>query len=190
MKCIVGLGNIGKRFELTKHNIGFEVIDYMLERNQFKLDKQKYKGAYTIERLAGEKVMFIEPMTMMNLSGDAVGPLMKYYDIDIDDLLVLYDDLDLPQGEIRLRQKGSAGGHNGMKSIIQALGTDQFKRIRIGVDRPSNGMSIVDYVLQKFSKQEMDTMNKVIEHSARAVEDYIESSRFDRVMNEFNGEVK
>lgn len=190
MKCIVGLGNIGKRFELTKHNIGFEVIDYMLERNQFKLDKQKYKGAYTIERLVGEKVMFIEPMTMMNLSGDAVGPLMKYYDIDIDDLLVLYDDLDLPQGEIRLRQKGSAGGHNGMKSIIQALGTDQFKRIRIGVDRPSNGMSIVDYVLQKFSKQEMDTMNKVIEHSARAVEAYIESSRFDRVMNEFNGEVK
>lgn len=190
MKCIVGLGNIGKRFELTKHNIGFEVIDYMLERNQFKLDKQKYKGAYTIKRLAGEKVMFIEPMTMMNLSGDAVGPLMKYYDIAIDDLLVLYDDLDLPQGEIRLRQKGSAGGHNGMKSIIQALGTDQFKRIRIGVDRPSNGMSIVDYVLQKFSKQEMDTMNKVIEHSARAVEAYIESSRFDRVMNEFNGEVK
>lgn len=190
MKCIVGLGNIGKRFELTKHNIGFEVIDYMLEQNQFKLDKQKYKGAYTIEHLAGEKVMFIEPMTMMNLSGDAVGPLMKYYDIDIDDLLVLYDDLDLPQGEIRLRQKGSAGGHNGMKSIIQALGTNEFKRIRIGVDRPSNGMSIVDYVLQKFSKQEMETMNNVIEHSARAVEAYIESSRFDRVMNEFNGEVK
>ena len=98
--------------------------------------------------------------------------------------------MDLPQGEIRLRQKGSAGGHNGMKSIIQALGTNEFKRIRIGVDRPSNGMSIVDYVLQKFSKQEMETMNKVIEHSARAVEAYIESSRFDRVMNEFNGEVK
>ena len=106
MKCIVGLGNIGKRFELTRHNIGFEVIDYLLERNQFMLDKQKFKGAYTIERIAGEKVMFIEPLTLMNLSGEAVGPLMKYYDIDIDDLLVLYDDLDLPQGEIRLRQKG------------------------------------------------------------------------------------
>lgn len=189
MKCIVGLGNIGKRFELTRHNIGFEVIDYLLERNQFTLDKQKYKGAYTIERIAGEKVMFIEPLTLMNLSGEAVGPLMKYYDIDIDDLLVLYDDLDLPQGEIRLRQKGSAGGHNGMKSIIQALGTDQFKRIRIGVDRPSNGMAIVDYVLQRFSDQEMKTMNKVIEHSARAVEAFIETSRFDNVMNEYNGEV-
>ncbi|GEQ06959.1 aminoacyl-tRNA hydrolase [Staphylococcus gallinarum] len=189
MKCIVGLGNIGKRFELTRHNIGFEVIDYLLERNQFTLDKQKFKGAYTIERIAGEKVMFIEPLTLMNLSGEAVGPLMKYYDIDIDDLLVLYDDLDLPQGEIRLRQKGSAGGHNGMKSIIQALGTDQFKRIRIGVDRPSNGMAIVDYVLQRFSDQEMKTMNKVIEHSARAVEAFIETSRFDNVMNEYNGEV-
>ena len=189
MKCIVGLGNIGKRFELTRHNIGFEVIDYLLERNQFTLDKQKFKGAYTIERIAGEKVMFIEPLTLINLSGEAVGPLMKYYDIDIDDLLVLYDDLDLPQGEIRLRQKGSAGGHNGMKSIIQALGTDQFKRIRIGVDRPSNGMAIVDYVLQRFSDQEMKTMNKVIEHSARAVEAFIETSRFDNVMNEYNGEV-
>ncbi|MCG7340203.1 aminoacyl-tRNA hydrolase [Staphylococcus sp. ACRSN] len=189
MKCIVGLGNIGKRFELTRHNIGFEVIDYLLERNQFTLDKQKFKGAYTIERIAGEKVMFIEPLTLMNLSGEAVGPLMKYYDIQTDDLLVLYDDLDLPQGEIRLRQKGSAGGHNGMKSIIQALGTDQFKRIRIGVDRPSNGMAIVDYVLQRFSEQEMKTMNKVIEHSARAVEAFIETSRFDYVMNEYNGEV-
>jgi len=189
MKCIVGLGNIGKRFESTRHNIGFEVIDYILDRNNFSLDKQKFKGAYTIERLNQEKVMFIEPLTLMNLSGEAVAPLMNYYDIDVDDLIVLYDDLDLPQGEIRLRQKGSAGGHNGMKSIIKMLGTDQFKRIRIGVDRPSGGMSVPDYVLQKFSKQEMVTMEKVIEHSARAVESYIETSRFDQVMNEYNGDV-
>ena len=189
MKCIVGLGNIGKRFESTRHNIGFEVIDYILDRNNFSLDKQKFKGAYTIERLNQEKVMFIEPLTMMNLSGEAVAPLMDYYDIDVDDLIVLYDDLDLPQGEIRLRQKGSAGGHNGMKSIIKMLGTDQFKRIRIGVDRPSGVMSVPDYVLQKFSKQEMVTMEKVIEHSARAVESYIETSRFDQVMNEYNGDV-
>jgi PTH1 family peptidyl-tRNA hydrolase len=189
MKCIVGLGNIGKRFESTRHNIGFEVIDYILDRNNFSLDKQKFKGAYTIERLNQEKVMFIEPLTMMNLSGEAVAPLMNYYDIDVDDLIVLYDDLDLPQGEIRLRQKGSAGGHNGMKSIIKMLGTDQFKRIRIGVDRPSGVMSVPDYVLQKFSKQEMVTMEKVIEHSARAVESYIETSRFDQVMNEYNGDV-
>ena len=190
MKCIVGLGNIGKRFESTRHNIGFEVIDYMLAQHNFTLDKQKFKGAYTIERIGQEKVMFIEPLTMMNLSGEAVAPLMDYYKIEVEDLIVLYDDLDLPQGEIRLRQKGSAGGHNGMKSIIQMLGTDQFKRIRIGVDRPSNGMAIVDYVLQKFSKTERVIMDKVIDHSARAVEAFIEKSRFDNVMNEYNGEIK
>ena len=190
MKCIVGLGNIGKRFELTRHNIGFEVVDDILERHQFTLDKQKFKGAYTIERLNGEKVIFIEPMTMMNLSGQAVAPLMDYYNVDVEDLIVLYDDLDLEQGQVRLRQKGSAGGHNGMKSIIKMLGTDQFKRIRIGVGRPTNGMSVPDYVLQKFSKEEMIIMEKVIEHSAKAVESFIESSRFDHVMNEFNGEVK
>lgn len=190
MKCIVGLGNIGKRFEQTRHNIGFEVIDYILESNQLKLDKQKFRGAYTIERVAGDKVLFIEPMTLMNLSGEAVGPLMDYYNVEVEDLLVLYDDLDLAQGQVRLRQKGSAGGHNGMKSIIQHLGTDQFKRIRIGIGRPTNGMSVPDYVLQKFSKQEMETMQRVIEHSAHAVEDFIASSRFDHVMNEYNGEAK
>lgn len=190
MKCIVGLGNIGKRFESTRHNIGFEVIDYMLAQHNFTLDKQKFKGAYTIERIGQEKVMFIEPLTMMNLSGEAVAPLMDYYNIAVEDLIVLYDDLDLPQGEIRLRQKGSAGGHNGMKSIIHMLGTDQFKRIRIGVDRPSNGMAIVDYVLQKFSKTERVIMDKVIDHSARAVEAFIKTSRFDNVMNEYNGEIK
>ena len=151
MKCIVGLGNIGKRFELTRHNIGFEVIDYILERNQFTLDKQKFKGAYTIERLNGDKVLFIEPMTMMNLSGEAVAPLMNYYNVEPEDLIVLYDDLDLEQGQVRLRQKGSAGGHNGMKSIIKMLGTDQFKRIRIGVGRPTKCISVTDYLLQRIS---------------------------------------
>ena len=190
MKCIVGLGNIGKRFEGTRHNIGFEVIDYMLEQHNETLDKQKFKGAYTITNIAGEKVMFIEPLTYMNLSGEAVVPLMKYYNVKVEDLLVLYDDLDLAQGHIRLRQKGSAGGHNGMKSLIQLLGTDQFKRMRIGIDRPTGGMAVPDYVLQKFSTHEMKTMDKVIAHAAHAVEAYIESGRFDHVMNKFNGEVE
>lgn len=189
-ECIVGLGNIGKRFELTRHNIGFEVVDYILEKNNFSLDKQKFKGAYTIERMNGDKVLFIEPMTMMNLSGEAVAPIMDYYNVNPEDLIVLYDDLDLEQGQVRLRQKGSAGGHNGMKSIIKMLGTDQFKRIRIGVGRPTNGMTVPDYVLQRFSNDEMVTMEKVIEHAARAIEKFVETSRFDHVMNEFNGEVK
>ncbi|MBI5975553.1 aminoacyl-tRNA hydrolase [Staphylococcus canis] len=190
MKCIVGLGNIGKKYELTRHNIGFEVIDAFLSKYQLKLDKQKFRGAYTIENINGEKVMLIEPLTLMNLSGDAVGPLMNYYNVDIDDLLVLYDDLDLAQGQVRLRQKGSAGGHNGMKSIIKVLGSSDFKRIRIGIDRPTNGMSVPDYVLQKFSKSEMQVMNPVISHVVDAVEAFINGEKFENVMNQYNGEIK
>ena len=190
MKCIVGLGNIGKRYERTRHNIGFEVIDYLLDQNHIELDKQKFRGAYTIERINGEKVMLIEPLTLMNLSGEAVVPLMDYYNIEVEDLLVLYDDLDLPQGHIRLRQKGSAGGHNGMKSIINHLGTSDFKRIRIGIDRPTNGMSVPDYVLQKFSDAEMKTMQPVIEHVAQAVEAFIKNETFENVMTHYNGEIQ
>ncbi|KIX89874.1 peptidyl-tRNA hydrolase [Staphylococcus microti] len=190
MKCIVGLGNIGKRYERTRHNIGFEVIDYLLDQNRIELDKQKFRGAYTIERINGEKVMLIEPLTLMNLSGEAVAPLMDYYNIEVEDLLVLYDDLDLPQGHIRLRQKGSAGGHNGMKSIIAHLGTSDFKRIRIGIDRPTNGMSVPDYVLQKFSDAEMKTMQPVIEHVAKAVEAFINNEKFENVMTHYNGEIQ
>lgn len=189
MKLIVGLGNIGKKYEQTRHNIGFEVIDYLLDRHQFKLDKQKFRGAYTVEYLFGEKVIFLEPLTFMNLSGEALKPLMNYYNIEIEDILVLYDDLDLAQGQIRLRQKGSAGGHNGIKSIIQHLGTQEFKRIRIGIDRSSR-IPIVDYVLQKFSTEEMKTMQPVIEYVADAVEAFIQNEKFENVMNQYNGEVK
>ncbi|HEC2148738.1 TPA: aminoacyl-tRNA hydrolase [Staphylococcus delphini] len=190
MKCIVGLGNIGKKYEYTRHNIGFEVIDHLLDRHQIKLDKQKFRGAYTIERINGEKVMLIEPLTLMNLSGEAVAPLMDYYDVEVDDLLVLYDDLDLAQGHVRLRQKGSAGGHNGMKSIIQMLGTSDFKRIRIGIDRPLNGMAVKDYVLQRFSTNEMKVMDTVIQHVSDAVEAFIGNEKFENVMNRYNGEAK
>lgn len=190
MKCIVGLGNIGKRFERTRHNIGFEVIDYILDKNQFTLDKQKFKGAYTIERLNGDKVLFIEPMTMMNLSGEAVGPLMDYYNVEVEDLIVLYDDMDLSQGHIRLRQKGSAGGHNGMKSIIKHLGTDPDLSVFV-LGRKTNEWYVSSRlcITKKFSNEEMMTMEKVIEHAAQAVEAFIETSRFDHVMNEYNGEV-
>ncbi|MGK4468166.1 aminoacyl-tRNA hydrolase [Mammaliicoccus sciuri] len=189
MKCIVGLGNIGKKYDLTRHNIGFEVVDKLLDRHQLDLDKQKFNGAYTIGLINGEKVMLIEPMTFMNLSGEAVRPLMDYYNIDIEDLVVLYDDMDQSQGHLRLRQKGSAGGHNGMKSLIQHLGTDRFNRIRIGIDRPTNGMSVPSYVLQKFSDDEMITMEKVIDRAADACEALIKGETFQNVMNQYNGEV-
>ncbi|WRN52810.1 aminoacyl-tRNA hydrolase [Staphylococcus aureus] len=138
----------------------------------------------------GDKVLFIEPMTMMNLSGEAVAPIMDYYNVNPEDLIVLYDDLDLEQGQVRLRQKGSAGGHNGMKSIIKMLGTDQFKRIRIGVGRPTNGMTVPDYVLQRFSNDEMVTMEKLSNMQHAQLKSLLKHHDLTMFMNEFNGEVK
>lgn len=189
MKCIVGLGNIGKKYEDTRHNVGFMVVDEFLNKHNIALDKQKFKGNYTIATINGEKVLIIEPMTYMNLSGEAVRPLMDYYKVDIDDLVVLYDDLDMPQGRIRIRQKGSAGGQNGMRSIIQHLGTQEFKRIRLGIGRPEGRKPVVDYVLQKFSPDEMITMQKVIDHTIEALETFVGGEKFENVMNQYNGDV-
>ncbi|WP_414054680.1 aminoacyl-tRNA hydrolase [Macrococcus equi] len=189
MKCIVGLGNIGKKYEDTRHNVGFMVIDAFLKKHNIELDKQKFKGNYAIATIKGEKVLLIEPMTYMNLSGEAVRPLMDYYKVDIEDLVVLYDDLDMPQGRIRIRQKGSAGGQNGMRSIIQHLGTQEFKRIRLGIGRPEGRKPVVDYVLQKFSSDEMITMQKVIDHTIEALETFIGGEKFENVMNQYNGDV-
>ena len=189
MKCIVGLGNIGKKYENTRHNIGFMVVDAFIEKHNIELDKQKFKGNYTVATINGEKVLFIEPMTYMNLSGEAVRPLMDYYKVDVDDLVVLYDDLDMPQGRVRIRQKGSAGGQNGMKSIIQHLGSQEFKRIRLGIGRPVGRQPVPDYVLQKFSSEEMITMHKVIDHTIEALELFISGEKFENVMNQYNGDV-
>lgn len=189
MKCIVGLGNIGKKYENTRHNIGFMVVDAFIDKHNIELDKQKFKGNYTVATIHGEKVLFIEPMTYMNLSGEAIRPLIDYYKVDIEDLVVLYDDLDMPQGRIRIRQKGSAGGQNGMRSIIQHLGTQEFKRIRVGIGRPEGRQPVVDYVLQKFSSDEMITMHKVIDHTIEALETFIAGEKFENVMNQYNGDV-
>ncbi|CDQ37771.1 MULTISPECIES: aminoacyl-tRNA hydrolase [Virgibacillus] len=186
MKCIVGLGNPGKKYKHTRHNVGFMVIDELLRRHQWDLNKSKFKGDYTIATLHGEKVMLIEPQTFMNLSGDAVRPLMEYYNIDIADVLIVFDDLDLSPGRIRLRQKGGHGGHNGIRSIIDHLGTKEFKRIRIGVGRPTaSTISIVNYVLSDFSKGEADDVSDSIKRAADACEAWLQAP-FPEVMNEYN----
>ncbi|GAA0438189.1 MAG: aminoacyl-tRNA hydrolase [Bacillota bacterium] len=185
MKCIIGLGNPGKKYNGTRHNVGFMVIDELLHRHSWKLNKSKYKGDYTIVHLDGEKVLLLEPQTFMNLSGDAVRPLMDYYDIKLEDILIIYDDLDLPVGKIRLRQKGGHGGHNGIRSIIDHLGTKDFKRIRIGVGRPTSSVSVVDYVLSNFSKGESEAVSDSIGRAADACEAWLSAS-FSQVMNEYN----
>lgn len=186
MKLIVGLGNPGRKYKKTRHNIGFMVVDELLSRHGFKLNKKKFNGEYAMENLAGEKVIFLEPQTYMNLSGNAVRPLMEYFSIEPEDLLVIYDDLDLPTGKIRLRAKGGHGGHNGMRSIIEHLGTKEFNRIRFGVGRPANTVAVVDYVLADFAKAERDTIKESIAKSADACEEWVAGKKFIDVMNDYN----
>jgi PTH1 family peptidyl-tRNA hydrolase len=185
MKLLVGLGNPGREYAQTRHNVGFITIDELAHRHNIPLDKEKFKGVFGTGVINGEKVILLKPLTYMNLSGESVRPIMDYYNIDIEDLVVIYDDLDLPIGKIRLRAKGSAGGQNGMKSIIQHIGTQEFKRIRIGIDRPSTGMKVSDYVLGKFSAEDVPSVVNSIKTAADACEKWTSSSFLD-VMSQFN----
>ncbi|SES40776.1 peptidyl-tRNA hydrolase, PTH1 family [Salipaludibacillus aurantiacus] len=185
MKLIAGLGNPGKKYERTRHNVGFEVIDKCQKRLNIELDQAKFKGAYGFTRAGEEKTFLLKPLTFMNLSGESIVPLMNYFKLKPEDLLVIYDDLDLPPGKIRLRQKGSHGGHNGMKSIIQHLGSDKFNRIRIGIGRPEPGVAVPDYVLGTFPPKERQEIDDAVEKAALAAEAWTETD-FVKVMNEYN----
>ncbi|WRP06691.1 aminoacyl-tRNA hydrolase [Rossellomorea aquimaris] len=185
MKLIVGLGNPGSQYEKTRHNIGFVIIDALADRLGVSLNQSKFKGLYGTYHYKGEKIVLLKPLTYMNLSGESIVPLMDYFNIEDEDLLVIYDDLDLPVGKIRLRQKGSAGGHNGIKSTIAHLGSQNFNRLRIGIDRPVNGMSVPDYVLGRFSKEDQGELDKVISASVEACETWFDKP-FLEVMNKFN----
>lgn len=185
MKLIVGLGNPGREYELTRHNIGFMAIDELAKRWNISLNEQKFKGVFGAGFVNGEKVILLKPLTYMNLSGESIRPLMDYYKIDVEDFVVMYDDLDIPVGKLRLRMKGSAGGHNGVKSTISHLGTQEFQRIRMGIDRPKNGMKVVDYVLGRFTSEEIPDVNDSIEKAADACEEWL-NKPFLQIMNTFN----
>lgn len=185
MKCIVGLGNPGIKYQQTRHNVGFMVIDEILTRQGWSLNKNKFKGHFTVENVEGEKVILLQPQTYMNLSGESLRPLMDFYDLQPDQVTVVYDDLDLPLGKIRLRQTGGHGGHNGVRSCIEQLGTKQFNRLRFGIGRPESPMSVIDYVLGKFDEKDHDTLQQSIEHAADAMEAWLKQP-FPKVMNEYN----
>ncbi len=185
MKVIVGLGNPGKQYEQTRHNIGFQAIEALKDRWNVHQMQTKFNGAYaTVHRPEG-KVILVQPMTYMNLSGECVRPLIDYFNVPVEDVIVLYDDLDLALGEMRLRFKGGAGGHNGMKSLIQHLGTNEFKRIRLGIGRPTNRQPVVDYVLAPFTATERQEVKDVIQRAADACEAAL-TEDFQDVMNRFN----
>ncbi|MFD1204488.1 aminoacyl-tRNA hydrolase [Sporosarcina contaminans] len=185
MKMMIGLGNPGKQYEKTRHNVGFQVIDELAERFAAPPMQLKFNGSYTILHRPEGKVLLVKPLTYMNLSGECVRPLMDYYDIDVNDIVVMYDDLDLAPGQLRLRQKGSAGGHNGMKSLIAHIGTLTFNRVRMGIGRPTGGMKVPDYVLSTFSKEELPLIEDMVQRSADACEEWLKKP-FLEVMNTFN----
>lgn len=186
MKMIVGLGNIGTRYDETRHNTGFMVVD--------QLARDYHLGAFTHLKqeavavsgvINGEKVMLVKPTTFMNDSGRAVGPLIDYYDIDLDDLVIVNDDLDMPVGKVRLKTHGASGGHNGLKSIISVLGTKNFNRVKVGIDHPQHG-TVVSHVLGKFSKDERPKFDQAVEQAEHALEDWINGEDFAKLMNAYN----
>jgi PTH1 family peptidyl-tRNA hydrolase len=183
MKLVVGLGNPGRRYAGTRHNVGFDVIDTLAKRARVSVKKKVAQALVGEAVLNGEEVLLVKPQTFMNLSGQAVGDLARRFRVKPEDVLVIYDDLDLPTGKIRIRPKGSAGGHNGMKSIIHCLGTQEFPRIRIGIG--SAGDDTVDYVLSRFSRKDREVIDRSIELAADAVETFI-SDGIDAAMNRFN----
>ena len=184
MKLIVGLGNYGNEYKSTRHNVGFMVIDEIAKKYGFSRTFSNFKGEYYKEKMNGEEVIFLKPQTYMNLSGESVSALMRYFKIPLENLVVIYDDLALPVGQVRLRESGSAGGHNGMKNIIQHLGSDKFKRIRIGIDK-HEFIPVVDYVLGKFSKEDQDKIDVAVKSVADACFD-ITKMDFNRVMGKYN----
>ena len=184
MKLIVGLGNPGKEYAGTRHNCGFMVIDRLASKLNVDVDQNKFKGLYAKVKYHGEDIILLKPQTYMNLSGESVNAVMNFFKIDKDDLLVIYDDLDMPVGKLRLRKTGSAGGHNGIKNIIAHLNSQDFKRIRVGIDRHKY-MNVADYVLSRFSKVESAAIEQGIENAANAVLDYLDND-FNHAMNYYN----
>lgn len=184
MKLIVGLGNPGKEYENTRHNSGYMAISQIADKFNavFKLET-KLEGEVASFFMGTEKVILLKPVTYMNLSGDSVSKVLNFYKIDVSDMIIIYDDLSLSIGKIRLRQKGSAGGHNGIKNIIAHIG-DEFKRIKIGISKAPN--DVKDYVLGNFSKSEMEMMNSSFKEIIDISEAFIQNESFDNLMNKYN----
>ena len=185
MKLIIGLGNPGTEYARTRHNIGFEAVDALASAYNINVNKNKFKGLFGEGFVGGEKVILIKPQTYMNLSGESIISFISWHKVQPKDILVIYDDVSLAPGKLRIRQKGSAGGHNGIKSIIQHLGTDEFQRIKIGVGEKPNGWDLADYVLNRFSNSELKLMDTIMEDVTGATQMIIEKG-IQEAMNAYN----
>lgn len=190
MYIIVGLGNPSKEYEGTRHNVGFEVIDKLAEKYNISVDAKKHRAYIGKGMIAGQKVILAKPQTYMNLSGESVRSLLDYYKIDEEEeLLVIYDDISLDHGQIRIRAKGSAGGHNGIKNIIAQLGTDTFQRIKVGVGEKPKGYDLAAYVLGHFHGEDLELVEEGYEKAISATEEILKGE-IDAAMNEYNRKVK
>ncbi|MEN6349137.1 MAG: aminoacyl-tRNA hydrolase [Syntrophomonas sp.] len=183
MKIIVGLGNPGRRYSNTRHNTGFRVVEELAGRYIIEKEESKYDALLGHLRIGMEKIILVKPLTYMNLSGRTVGPLVRWFKLDPGNLLVAYDDMDIEPGKIRIRGSGGSGGHKGMTSIIDSLGTQNFPRIRVGIGRSPEG--VIDWVLGEFGKDEKDIMPAAINRAASAAECWVKQG-IDAAMNAYN----
>ena len=186
MLVIVGLGNPDDKYQGTRHNVGFDVIDLLAEKYNIAVDTKKHRAYIGKGIIGGQKVILAKPQTYMNLSGESVRSLVEYYKVDPEtELLIIFDDISLNVGQLRIRKKGSAGGHNGIKNIIANLGTSVFQRIKVGVGEKPKGYDLADYVLGRFSKEERELIKEGFECAAEAVA-MITAGEIDQAMNKYN----
>ncbi|MDD4780591.1 MAG: aminoacyl-tRNA hydrolase [Tissierellia bacterium] len=184
MFIIAGLGNPGKEYSGTRHNVGYDAIDYLVGKYNLKTNKLKFNSVYWEIQINGEKVLLVKPVTYMNRSGISISEIVNYFKVPLENLIVIYDDIDIPVGALRIRPHGSAGTHNGMKSIINSLGNDKFPRIRIGIDRNPN-IDLADYVLQRFTTDERAKIDDIIKYASEAAQEIIKSN-LDSAMQKYN----
>ena len=183
MKLIVGLGNPGKKYEHTRHNMGFDTVDLFAELAKIDIDKEAFKGLVGRGKVFEEDIYLLKPQTFMNLSGESVREIVNYFKIDINDVIIIYDDMALEPGKIRLRASGSSGGHKGMQNIIEQLGTEEIKRIRIGIGESTD--DTIDYVLSKPLKEERPLIDEAIKNAVEALKEILKNN-FEKAMTNFN----
>ncbi|WP_434329130.1 aminoacyl-tRNA hydrolase [Mycoplasma capricolum] len=186
MKVIIGLGNIGKEYEKTRHNAGFIAIDLLLEKYKYNSIKEEFNSLVYTSIINNQKVLFVKPLTFMNNSGLAVRQIINFYKIDLNDLIVIHDDKDLNISRIQFKKDGSSAGHNGIKSIINNLNTQDFYRLRIGINKPANQWKIVDWVLSKFNDDELNLLKESFNNKSEFVNDFTNNKTFTYLMNKYN----
>lgn len=185
MYLIVGLGNPGKEYGNTRHNMGFKAIDKLACKLNVEVSKEKFKGMYGEAMIENEKVILLKPLTYMNLSGESIIEIVNFYKIDLEKIIVVYDDVDIDVGKFKIRKKGSAGSHNGMKSVVQNLSSTNFARIRVGIGKPRVNEDLADYVLKKFSEEDKAQFERVVDEVSDAVLSIV-TDGIDKAMNKYN----